>query len=63
MNKKVMIALVGMSALYWWVMRGQKTASKKTTFADMGQGVTMDDKGNWWKGGQIIYSPRQEWTA
>lgn len=63
MNKKVLLALVGMSALYWWVMKGQKQGATKSTFADVGNGVTVDSLGQWWKGGQIIYAPRQEWTA
>lgn len=67
MNIKQIVLLV-VGGLVLWQIKSQmgKTAGVKATsatFKDMGNGVTVDGQGQWWQGGQIIYTPRQEWIA
>lgn len=62
------LAMLTIGALVLWQIKVQMDKTKHvtstaSTFKDMGNGVTVDSQGQWWQGGQIIYTPKSEWLA
>ena len=67
MNMK-QVALLTIGALVLWQIKVQMDKTKRangmaSAFKDLGNGVTVDSLGQWWQGGQIIYTPKSEWLA
>jgi hypothetical protein len=62
----IVMAVVAAAGLYMWNKRSPQAvaAASRNGFATNGRGTSVDDQGNWWQGGQMIYkAPNQlVWT-